>query len=286
MIANAIDDAMQGGPPGVNGTGPELPEGYRADRASPHIWKPQQEAGRYDALFATVRSMVDPELRTLSDHVKSGHYSSDILRSLAYRYYHLAQKQIRSKAGALNWSRLELLKERAWLETLLAGILKKPYDAGEVALLGDAELQELRDTVISYTLPMLNQDRDRPVTAVIPLTVGDAMDRVDETGILLQGLVHRIRRAQRLGIYFDNGPLLVYWQTPYRERGDLSPTIMPTFMARLHEVIDITSSSIWREQAQHINAHTSAKEGARGEDSDEDEQRPARRSLFGKVFRR
>ena len=261
--------------------------GYSPERIHPLMLNQQADPGKYDSYLATVRHMVNPEMRTLSDYVRGGYYATDTLRDLAHRYYHLTQWQIRSESSMLNHRRLELLREKAWLDSLLLG-LKQTTDAAEVAALPDPRRQELMGTGIAYSASTLKDDGNRPLTAIMPVTLGEAYERITEITSLVQSLALRIRRAQLLGIYYDVGPLLAYWCQPYEQRGDLDPTLGPGFMMRLNDVIDISSAAVWRRQARGIISQTAEDAGGKDrlEPASGDAQPQGKRSILGRIIRK
>ena len=261
--------------------------GYSPERIHPLMLNQQAEPGKYDSYLATVRHMVNPEMRTLSDYVRGGYYRSDTLRDLAHRYYHLTQWQIRSESSMLNHRRLELLREKAWLDSLLLG-LRQTQDPAEVAAMADDKREALLGTGIAYSASTLGEGGKLPLTAIIPVTLGEAYERITEINSLVQSLALRIRRAQTLGIYYDVGPLLAYWSQPYETRGDLDPTLGPGFMMRLNDVIDISAAEVWRRQARGIISQTSEDAGGKpmGEPAAGDEQSQGKRSILGRIIRR
>ena len=186
--------------PGQNGNG-----GYSPDQAQALILHPQNEKGGYVDYLRTVRHLVDPEMRTLSAYVRGGHYRTDILRDLGHRYYHHTQWQIRSQSSMLNHRRMALLKEKAWIESMLLGF-QKTIDTAEVAAMEQRPRTALRETALSYSASTLKADEHRPITAIIPVTLGEAYDRLTEIMMLVQSLALRIRRAQERDIYYDVGP--------------------------------------------------------------------------------
>ena len=265
--------------PGQNGNG-----GYSPDQAQALILHPQNEKGGYVDYLRTVRHLVDPEMRTLSAYVRGGHYRTDILRDLGHRYYHHTQWQIRSQSSMLNHRRMALLKEKAWIESMLLGF-QKTIDTAEVAAMEQRPRTALRETALSYSASTLKADEHRPITAIIPVTLGEAYDRLTEIMMLVQSLALRIRRAQERDIYYDVGPLLDYWQTPYERRGDLDPTLGPAFMVRLNDIVDISSAHIWRHQAQRINSQSADGDENQAQGADAEESQP-KRSMLGRILRR
>ena len=270
--------------PGQNGHGAET-GGYSPERAHPLMLQQSQEPGKYDSYLATVRHMVHPEMRTLSDYVRSGHYRNRLLEDLAHRYYHHTQWQIRSVSSMLNYFRVELLKEKAWLEALLLG-LNQPNNPAEVAAMAEGTRTELLATGISYSANILKQDDARPLTAIIPVTLGEAYERITDITSQVQSLALRIRRAQAKGIYYDVGPLLAYWKTPYHERGDLDPTLGPGFMVRLNDIIDISSAEVWRRQARGIISQTAGDSIGQEKYDQGGEEAPKKRSMLGRLIRK
>ena len=265
--------------PGQNGAS----GGYSPDTAHPLILRPDLEPGKYDSYLRTVRHMVDPEIRTLSAYVRGGHYRTDIQRALAHRYYYLTQRQIRSESSMMNHRRIELFKEKSWIESLLAG-LNQTIDLAQVRAYDDAEKQELRNTTLNYDWATLVNPDKRPLTAILPVTLAEAYQRLEEILVLVQSLAQRIQRAQQLDIYYDVGPLLAYWQTPFDQRGDLDPTLGPAFMVRLNDIVDICSAYIWRHQAQRIISQTADGEGESPLETIE-EPKP-KRSMLGRIMKR
>ena len=271
--------AMPEHQPGLNGVN----GGYSPETAHPLILRPDVEPGKYDSYLRTVRHMVDPELRSLSAYVRGGYYRNETERDLAHRYYHLTQWQIRSESSMMNHRRMELFKEKTWIESMLAG-WGQTIDLAEVRRYSDAKREELRNTTISYDWATLTNPDKRPLTAILPVTLGEAYQRLEEIMVLAQSLAFRIQRAQQLDVYYDGGPLLAYWQTPYDRRGDLDPTLGPAFMVRLNDIVDVCSAYIWRHQAQRIISQT-----ADGDDNgpleDQAEKAP-KRSMLGRILRR
>ena len=285
MVLSQALQAAEGTSPGQNGHSPDT-GGYSPERAHPLMIQNQADPGKYDSYLATVRHMVNPEMRTLQDYVRSGYYRTDLLRELAHRYYYHTQWQIRSQASMLNHLSIELLKEKAWLDQLLLG-LKVTCDPAEVKAMAEGPRKELMETRLTYDIHTL-EDKTRPLTAILPMTLADSYDRIDDITSEVQSLALRIRRAQARGIYYDVGPLLAYWRTPYADRGDLDPTLGPGFMVRLNDIIDITAADVWRRQARGVISQTPEDPAAKEyrEPTPADDGSGKKRSMLGRIMRR
>ena len=254
--------------------------GYSPDRTHPLDIRLDSRPGSHDGYMAMVRSMVDREMRTLGSYIQSGHYRHPKLRSLVTRYYHLALWQITSPAGLMNHRRTELVRERANLHEVLKGLglLEVPDD---LRAMPQEDAEALYRTTLRYGSDTL--EKFTRWSWMVPLTVRDAYDRLDEITALSKGLTSQIQIAQRKGHYFDCGPLIDYFRTPYKDRGDIDlMAIAPPFLHKLQAYIDVSISEVWRHQAQRITSQSA--------DTDDEfslnpnvESTPKKRSLLGRI---
>ena len=234
----------------------------------------RQQAGHYDAYVGMVRSMVDREMRTLGNYVQSGWYAkSPRLRSLVIRYYKLTQWQLKAPAGLLNHRRGDLLKERASLQALLVAT-EHDLERGDPTV---------NDKLFTFDHDMLTGDPVLEWITIMPMTVGDAYDRLDGIAAEVYRLTAQINWAKRQGYYFDCGPIIEYFKTPYDERGQIDlMAVAPFYLQRLQIYVDVSIAEIWRHQNQRIIAQQSDINSVIDVAPDGGEA-PKRRGIFGRI---
>ena len=254
--------------------------GYSPGQAHPLDLRSESRPGSHDAYMGMVRSMVDREMRTLGSYIQSGRYRHPRLRSVVTRLYHLTLWQITAPASLMNHQRTELIRERSAIQGMLKPF-NLPLDPEDARKLDDERREELYQTSLFYGEETLR--RFTSSAWLIPLDCRDAYDRLDEIGARVRNLTAQIQEAQRHGHYWDGGPLIEYFRTPYKDRGDIDlMAIAPPFLLKLQAYIDVSISEIWRHQAQRITSQTS--------DGDDDSQAESegdsgnkKRSLFGRI---
>ena len=261
----------------LNGAAPQPQDqggGYSPENTHPMMVRSDLKGGSYDAYMGMVRSMADREMRTLGAYVQSGWYRNPKLKRLVHRYYGLAQWQITSPAGLMNHRRASLIQERASLQGMLER-LEDPADPADGFQLPAGQLM----AVLQHS-----EDDAKKMHGslwVLPLTLQECYGRLEEITDVIRRLAYQIRDAQRQGRYVDCGPLLEYFRTPYKERGDIDLlAIAPPFLLKLQAYVDISIAEIWRHQAQRIVSQT-----ADGEDysKPQESEAPPKRSLLGRV---
>lgn len=215
-----------------------LTNGYGPERAHPLMVTRDQRPGAYDAYYSMVRSTMDREMRTLGNYIQSGYYRDPRLRNLVSRYYQLALWQITSPAGLLNHRRTELVRERTNLHEILQG-LKCPLDPDDVRVMDPDEAEKLCRTPLAFGEDSLARFQGTPW--LVPLTLRDCYDRLNEITAQVRGLSAQIQQAQRQGTYWDCGPLIEYFRTPYDKRGEIDlmaiaplPAQAPAIHRRVH----------------------------------------------------
>ena len=254
--------------------------GYSPGRAHPLDLRSESRPGSHDAYMGMVRSMVDREMRTLGSYIQSGRYRHQRLRSVVTRLYHLALWQITSPAGLMNHQRTELIRERSSIQGMLKPF-NLPLDPEDVRKLDDGQREELYQTSLFYGEETLRQFTSS--AWLIPLDCRDAYDRLDEISARVRNLTVQIQEAQRSGHYWDGGPLIEYFRTPYKDRGDIDlMAIAPPFLLKLQAYIDVSISETWRHQAQRITSQTADGDEASQSES-EGEPGNKKRSLFGRI---
>ena len=255
-------------------------QGYSPDRAHPLDLRSESRPGSHDAYMGMVRSMVDREMRTLGSYIQAGRYRHQRLRSLVTRLYHLALWQITAPAGLLNHRRTELIRERSAIQELLRGF-GKPLDPEDVRKLDEDQREELYGTSLFYGEETLKQFTGS--AWLVPMGLRDAYDRLDEITARVKNLTVQIQEAQRNGHYWDGGPLIEYFRTPYKDRGDIDlMAIAPPFLLKLQAYIDVSISEVWRHQAQRITSQSA--DGDEASDVEpEAEPGKKKRSLFGRM---
>ena len=269
----------------TNGEGPAQSAGYGPETHHPLVFQEDgggRQPGAYDNYIGMVRSMVDREMRTLGNYVQSGYYLSNRrLRSLVIRYYKLSQWQLTAPAGLMNHGRTRILRERASLLALLAAT-DNPLERAEAeAGVTGAELRKRYDTIFTFDPDSL-KDPTYDGVSVMPLTIGDAYDRLDFITAEVRRLTALIDRAQRRRHYYDSGPIIEYFKTPYDERGEIDlMAIAPFFLQRLQVYVDVSIAEIWRHQGQRIIAQTADDDKLTAPSREDD--RPKRRTPFGRA---
>ena len=277
MTLSAVQHTLE------NGNSPAEAGGYNPETHHPLVFQEDgggNTSGAYDNYLAMVRSMVDRELRTLGNYVQSGWYAKDRrLRSLVTRYYKLTQWQLTSPAGLMNHGRTQLLKERTSILALLQAS-ELPWDRAEAEQAATRE--KLYDTIFAYDKDTLGDNDTYDGIWFVPLTAGDAYDRIDSITAEVRRLSALIDRAQRQRHYFDCGPIINYFKTPYGQRGEIDlMAVAPFFLQRLQVYVDISIADIWRYQGQRIISQTA--EGDNLTAPVAEEEKPKRRGLFGRV---
>ena len=274
----------------VEGQGPgldpaeALANGYGPEGVHPLMVSRDSRPGAYDAYYSMVRSTMDREMRTLGNYIQSGYYPDPRLRNLVSRYYQLALWQVTSPAGLLNHRRTELVRERTNLHEVLQG-LKCPLDPEDVRAMEADEAEKLYRTSLTYGSDTLARFQGTPW--LVPLTLRDCYDRLNEITALVRGLSAQIQQAQRKGTYWDCGPLIDYFTTPYTKRGEIDlMAIAPPFLLKLQPYIDVSIADVWREHAQRIisqsNADGAASMGVAGGEAEGGKKR----GLLGRVMKR
>ena len=257
--------------------------GYSAAGAHPMDIRQDSRPGSHDAYMAMVRSMVDREMRSLGSYIQSGYYqASPRLRSLVTRIYHLALWQLKAPAGLMNHRRTELIKERVALHEMLKGYAK-PLDPEDVRAMPDeAERETLYNTSLVYGLETLQ--RFTSSSWMVPLTFRDAYERLNEITALIRSLTAQIQDAQRKGQYVDCGPIIEYFRTPLKDRGDIDlMAVAPPFLLKLQVYVDISIAGAWRHQAQRITSQTADGDQSFAPGQEDAPQQPnKKRSLFGR----
>lgn len=253
----------------------DLAAGYTPGNTHPMMVRGDAKAGAYDAYMGMVRSMADREMRTLGAYVQSGWYPDKRKRRLVHRYYSLAQWQITSPAGLLNHRRTTLIEERAHLQEMLDR-LEMPTDPVD----GRQLTQEQLGAVLQH--PEEDAKKMKGSLWVLPLTLRECYNRLDEITELVARLAYQIRDAQSRGSYFDCGPIIEYFRTSYNDRGDIDLlAIAPPFLRKLQAHVDISISEIWRHQAQRIVSQTA--DGETYTTKEDGAPAPPKRSLLGRV---
>ena len=276
---------LAGGPdPGMD-PAEALANGYGPERTHPLMASRDSRPGAYDAYYSMVRSTMDREMRTLGNYIQSGYYPDPRLRNLVSRYYQLALWQATSPAGLLNHRRTELVRERANLHEILQG-LKCPLDPEEVRAMEEAEAGKLCRTSLTFGADTLERFQGTPW--LVPLTLRDCYDRLNEITALVRGLSAQIQQAQRKGTYWDCGPLIEYFKTPYGRRGEIDlMAIAPPFLLKLQPYIDVSIAEIWRDHAQRIISQSHADgAAAAGGDPGAVGEGGKKRGLLGRVMKR
>ena len=245
------------------------PASYNTDSYHPLMVRQDDAAGKgsYHDYVNMVKWMVDRDVKTLGQYVQSGWYRSEWRRkSLVTKYYKLAQWQITSEAGRLNYDRGILLKERTAIHALMLATglpLSRPKDS------------DAADVVFSY-----DQDLYEGVL-MMPLTAADAYSRLDWITAEVRRLSASINQAIRRRHFFDCGPLIEYFQTPADQRGEIDlMSIAPFFLQRLQVYVDISIADVWRPHAQRIIAQQSPDEDS--EMTGTDQARPKKRGLLSR----
>ncbi len=262
-----------------------LANGYGPERVHPLMVSRDSRPGAYDAYYSMVRSTMDREMRTLGNYIQSGYYPDPRLRNLVSRYYQLALWQVTSPAGLLNHRRTELVRERANLHEILQG-LKCPLEPDDVRAMEEEEAEQLYRTSLTFGADTLGRFQGTPW--LVPLTLRDCYDRLNEITALVRGLSAQIQQAQRKGTYWDCGPLIEYFKTPYAKRGEIDlMAIAPPFLLKLQPYIDVSIADVWRDHAQRIIAQSYADgSAATGAGPEGDGQGSKKRSLLGRVMKR
>ena len=204
---------------------PERSSPYGPESYHPLMIRNEDAAGKgsfYDWV-GMIRTMVDREVKTLGQYVQSGWYKSDWRRkSLVTKYYKLAQWQITSEAGQLNYRRIALLDERTAIHAILT--------ASELPLERSAAKHPQRrrrrrdDPDLLETVFSFDQSEYEGIL-MVPLTAKVAYSRVEWITQEIRRLTAIINDAIRRRHYFDCGPLIEYFKTPADKRGniDLKP---------------------------------------------------------------
>ena len=284
MTISAVQEHLNGSgdPAALPGAAEAAANGYSAAGAHPMDIRHESRPGSHDAYMAMVRSMVDREMRSLGSYIQSGYYqASPRLRSLVTRIYHLALWQLKAPAGLMNHRRTELVRERTALQEMLKGF-GKPQDPEDVRQsMSEEDGEALYRTSLVYGTDTLQ--RFTSSSWIVPLTFRDAYDRLDEISALIRSLTAQIQDAQRKGEYWDCGPIIEYFRTPLKDRGDIDlMAVAPPFLLKLQVYVDISVADAWRHQAQRITSQTADGDQSFAPQQDADPRPNKKRSLFGR----
>ena len=274
-LSNILDQSNGHAPPDSDGA---APNGGGPARAHPLML--DSRPGNYDAYMGMVKSMVDREMHTLGNYISSGYYSAPALRSLVTRYYDLSLWQITSPAGLLNHRRTELIRERTNLHSILSG-LRAPLDPDDVREMDEAEMEKLYRTSLTFGTATL--DLFTGASWLVPLTLRECYARLDDITALVRSLSAQIQRSQRNRAW-DCGPLIEYFRTPYKDRGEIDlMAIAPSFLRKLQTYIDVSIADVWRHQGQRIVSQTADGDDASSLQPNMEAAAPRKRSLLGRL---
>ena len=142
----------------------------------------------------------------------------------------------------MNHGRTQLLKERTSIFALLqaSGL---PWDRAEAEEVKTRD--QLYDTIFAYDKDTLVDNDTYDGIWFVPMTAGDAYDRIDAVTAEVRRLSALIDRAQRQRHYFDCGPIINYFKDPFRPTGrDRPDGHLPFFLQRLQMYVDISIADI------------------------------------------